>query len=73
MKTYLLVTVCLIGIASFIAEFGFLSHASHGHWWDHIPGFYAIFGLLGSLAMILISQGLGNRFIQKEEDYYDDK
>ena len=71
MKTYSIVILSLIGIASFIAEFAFLSGESHGHWWDAIPAFYALWGFLGAAAIILISKGLGALLIQQKEDYYD--
>lgn len=71
MKTYHLVILALIGISSFVAEFGFLSGADHGHWWNHVPGFYAIWGFLGCIVIILASKWVGKRFIQQKEDYYD--
>jgi hypothetical protein len=71
LKTYALVILSLIGISTFVAEFGFLSHSSHGHWWNHIPGFYALWGFIGSVGLILISRLVGRVLIQKKEDFYD--
>lgn len=71
MKTYCIVILALIGITSFVAEFVFLSGPSHEHWWNSIPGFYAIWGFLGAAGIILISKGLGALLIQQKEDYYD--
>ncbi len=43
----------------------------HPHWWDRIPLFYAAFGFLGCLFLILVSKGLGKAFLQKKESYYE--
>jgi hypothetical protein len=40
--------------------------------WERFPAFEALFGLLGCLAIILVSKALGHVFIQKREDYYDE-
>jgi uncharacterized membrane protein len=64
----------LIGIcaaASFVAEFGFLAGHPKEHWWSYVPGFYAIWGFIGCVAIIVISKAAGKLFIQKKEDYYD--
>jgi uncharacterized membrane protein YkvI len=36
-----------------------------------IPGFAAVFGLLGCVAIILGSKMLGELLLQRHEDYYD--
>jgi hypothetical protein len=41
------------------------------HAWDHIPLFYAIFGFVGCLLIIIVSKALGKAFLQKKEDYYE--
>lgn len=43
----------------------------HPHAWDHIPLFYAAFGFLGCIGIIVVSKALGKRLLQKPEDYYD--
>ncbi len=43
----------------------------HGHWWNAIPAFYALFGLVGCIAIILISKWLGKVLLQRREEYYD--
>lgn len=73
MKTYQLVILALIAVASFVAEFGFLSGTSKGHWWNHVPAFYALWGFVGCIVIILASKWMGKLFIQKKEDYYDSK
>ena len=39
--------------------------------WSNILGFFAIFGLIGCVAIVLISKWLGHRWLQRKEDYYD--
>lgn len=40
------------------------------HVWQH-ETFFAWFGLLGCIAIILGSKALGKRVLQRPEDYYD--
>jgi hypothetical protein len=39
---------------------------------EHLPGFWAVFGLLGCLVLVVIAKGLGQLGISKREDYYDE-
>ena len=41
------------------------------HWWSGIPAFYALFGFVGCVVIILFSKALGKWFLQQGEDYYD--
>jgi hypothetical protein len=53
---------------------GFLLPAGeeeHGFEWTHFPGFYAILGFLGCVAIIYLAKWLGHLWLQKKEDYYD--
>lgn len=44
----------------------------HAHYsWDHIPGFYALFGLLACLFIVVLAKTLGKKWLMKKEDYYD--
>ncbi len=43
-----------------------------GHAWDRIPAFYALFGFVGCVLIIVVSKALGKAALQKKEDYYDD-
>ena len=38
---------------------------------EHIPAFWAAFGLLGCLLLVIISKTLGHLGISTREDYYD--
>lgn len=46
------------------------AHAEPQHWWTAVPGFYALFGLLGCAAIILISKWIGHAWLMKPEDYW---
>ena len=49
----------------------FYAHLFHYHFhFQYIPEFFAIFGLFGCMALILIAKGMGI-FIVKDEDYYE--
>lgn len=39
--------------------------------WEIIPGFYALFGFIACLAIIVIAKTLGHKWLMKREDYYD--
>ena len=39
--------------------------------WESIPGFYALFGILASIILLVVSKILG-LLIQRKENYYDD-
>ena len=47
-------------------------HEAHGHAWDAVPGFYAIYGFVGCILIIVISKALGKGALQQREDYYDE-
>lgn len=40
------------------------------HDWENIPAFYAIYGFVGCVVLVLIAK-LMRKFLMKEEDYYD--
>jgi hypothetical protein len=46
-------------------------HAAHPHWWDALPGSYALFGFLGCAAIVYVSKWIGKLFVLRREDYYD--
>ena len=39
--------------------------------WNHIPGFFAFFGLLGCLLIVGVAKLLGHYWLERGEDYYD--
>ncbi len=64
-----LVFVLAVSVAADLAA---SSHAQDTtHWWSSIPSFYALFGLLGCIVIILFAKVIGKLFLLKREDYYD--
>lgn len=39
---------------------------------EKLPGFWAVFGFLGCIVLILASKAFGHAGIMKREDYYDE-
>ena len=40
--------------------------------WDWIPGFSSLYGLLSTYLIIVISKWIGHELLMKPEDYYND-
>lgn len=70
MKAWHWIALTILTLASLILEFTVLS-GYDTHWWNAIPGFYIIWGFLGSVTIIYVSKWLGKLFIYKDEQYYD--
>lgn len=43
----------------------------HHYWWEAIPGFFAVFGFVGSLVLIFVAKFCANLFIAQKPYYYD--
>jgi hypothetical protein len=39
--------------------------------WDKLPGFSAVYGLISCILIIVVSKALGHKWLIKKEDYYD--
>ncbi len=61
-----LITV-LVGLL--IGDFFTEKHSYFG--WDGIPTFYAFYGFVGCVLLVVIAKNL-RPFLKREEDYYDD-
>ncbi len=59
--------IALLGIL--VALEAVLVGTGDGFVWQ-VPGFFALFGIVGFLVLVVISKGLG-RWIRRYEDYYD--
>jgi uncharacterized ion transporter superfamily protein YfcC len=64
---FFVVLAVMVGLNFFI-------HSHHGHFWhlDEHPGFFAGFGLIVGLAMVIIMKKIVQPFIARKEDYYGD-
>ncbi|MDP2560356.1 hypothetical protein [Psychrobium sp. 1_MG-2023] len=48
----------------------FIVHRHIYHDWENIPAFYAIYGFIGCVVLVLIAK-LMRKALMREEDYYD--
>ncbi len=48
----------------------FIVHRHIYHDWENIPAFYAVYGFVGCVVLVLIAK-LMRKFLMREEDYYD--
>jgi len=71
MKTWHWIALGLVTLITIALQL-FGPENKHGHAWDSIPAFYAIYGFVGCVLIIVISKALGKGALQKPEDYYDD-
>lgn len=39
---------------------------------EHLPAFWAVFGFVGCMVIVLVSKWFGHRGIMTREDYYDE-
>lgn len=52
----------------FALDFVIYRHVKHS--WENLWGFYAIYGFVGCVALVMIAKWL-RRFLMRPEDYYD--
>jgi hypothetical protein len=46
-----------------------VEHASG--WWEAIPGWWSLFGLIGCAVIVIGSKWLGSLFLNKRRDWYE--
>jgi len=66
--SYLLRGFYIICALLFIADF--IVHRHTYHPWENLPGFYAIYGLVACVILVLISTEI-RKIVMRKEDYYD--
>lgn len=71
MKTFYRVLFAVAVVLSIAGGFFIPEGEIHG-WWGAIPGFFALFGFIGCVLLIVIAKFLGGLFLYQREDYYDD-
>jgi len=52
----------------FIADFIFHRHVVHP--WEALWGFYALFGFVACVVLVLVAKGM-RKYLMRKEDYYD--
>jgi len=67
-------TVIRIGyvLLALLVVIDFFVDKKHAHTWiEHFPGFWAIFGFVACVVIIIVSKWYGHLGIMTREDYYD--
>jgi hypothetical protein len=62
---YGLAVLCVLAL---VADFFYTKHPHFS--FERWPGFYAVYGFTGSVALVLTAKGL-RRFLRRDEDYYE--
>ncbi|MEE4240331.1 MAG: hypothetical protein V2I36_02620 [Desulfopila sp.] len=62
---YLLYASCVL---LFILDF--IIHRHTYHHWEGLLGFYAVYGFIGCVVLVLIAKWM-RTFLMRDEDYYD--
>lgn len=65
LKLFCYIVLGLIALADILVP------SDHDYfWWDEIPGFNAVFGLVACIIIIVVSKFIGHRGIMQDENYY---
>ena len=59
------------GICALLVIVDFFVHRHIYHSWEKIPAFYAIYGFIGCVVLVLIATEM-RKFLMRKEDYYDE-
>lgn len=66
------IRLCYVGLALLVAWDVMFVHKEHAHTAaERIPGFWAAFGFIACVLIIIISKWYGHLGIMTREDYYD--
>ncbi len=73
LRTVVRVAVALLAVLVLLDAVPAIGGKEHAHTAaEHIPAFWAAFGLLGCLALVIVSKAYGRLGISTREDYYDE-
>lgn len=59
------------GICVVLVLVDFIVHRHIYHSWEKIPAFYAIYGFVGCVVLVLVAKEM-RKFLMRKEDYYDE-
>ena len=69
------ITILFISCAvGFLIDFLFISELYDKHAifeWENWPGFYAVFGFVACVLLVLIAKYILRPLVMRDEDYYD--
>ena len=67
------IRVCLVVLAALVVWDALLVSKEHVRTFvERIPGFWAVFGFVACVVIIIVSKWFGHLGIMTREDYYDD-
>ena len=67
------IRVCLVALAALVVWDALFVSKEHVHTFvERIPGFWAAFGFVACVVIIIVSKWFGHLGIMTREDYYDD-
>ena len=73
LKTVVRVSIAILVLLVLLDAVPAIVDKEHAHTAaEHLPVFWAAFGLLGCLLLVLISKTIGHLFVSTREDYYDE-
>jgi hypothetical protein len=73
LKTVVRVSIAVLGLLVLLDAVPAIVDKEHAHTAaEHLPAFWAAFGLLGCLLLVLVSKTIGRLFVSTREDYYDE-
>jgi len=74
LKTVVKVCLGVLALLILIDAIPALVHKEHAHTpIEHWPAFWAVFGFVGCVILILVSKWFGQAGIMQREDYYEEK
>ena len=67
------IRVCLVVLAALVVWDALFVSKEHVHTFvERIPGFWAVFGFVACVVIIIVTKWFGHLGIMTREDYYDD-
>ena len=67
------IRICLVVLAALVVWDALFVSKEHVHTFvERIPGFWAVFGFVACVVIIIVSKWFGHLGIMTREDYYDD-
>jgi len=73
LKTVVRICYAVLALLVVIDALPFLVDKEHAHTpWEHLPGFWSVFGLVACTLIIFLSKWYGHAGIMKREEYYDE-
>lgn len=70
MKKIYWILVAVMLLITFVLEYVFLGDYD-SHWWNAIPGFYALFGFISCVILVYAAKFISKNIVNRDLDYYD--